>query len=95
MSSHFEDDNNDENINNQKFNDNVNKSLFVDEFSEMGFINPITGSPIINQGAIENDVSDVNNFMPSIIDDGEFLDTTADVLPNNLKHATCGKLSVK
>lgn len=57
------------------------------------FINPITGAPIFNQDNLDIAIS--NSFVPNSIDDGEFLDTTADVSPNSLKHATCGKLSVK
>lgn len=73
----------------------MNKSQ-IEIFLDEEFINPITGSPMINQDAgNNNDFFDQNEFLPSIIDDGEFLDTTADVSPNSLKHATCGKLSNK
>lgn len=86
--SHFEDVD-------ETFNESVNQSqieIFIDE----EFINPITGAPMINQDAVNNnDYIDPYEFLPSIIDDGEFLDTTADVSPNSFKHATCGKLSVK
>lgn len=88
--SHFEGVNGDQ----QKSSNDVNKTNSV-EFNDNGFINPITGAPIINQDAIDTEFLDANNFLPSIFDDGEFLDTTADVSPNSVKHATCGKLSVK
>lgn len=57
---------------------------------ESGFIHPITGAPISYQDNIDSD-----NFVINSIDFGEFMDSTADVSPNNLKHATCGVLSVK
>lgn len=81
-------------MDNQKFSDNMNKTQYA-EFTDNDFINPITGAPIINQDAIDTKFLDANIFIPSLLDDGEFLDTPADVSPNNLKHATCGKLSVK
>lgn len=88
--SHFES----VDVNNHKFDENMNRTQYI-ESTDSDFINPITGAPVINQDAIDYDFMDANNIMPSIFDDGEFLDTTADVSPNKLKHATCGKLSVK
>lgn len=64
-------------------------------FHDEDFLSPITGAPVINQDDDDGDFSDANVFIPNSIDDGEFLDTTADVSPNKLKHAMCGKLSVK
>lgn len=52
---------------------------------------PITGAPISYQD--NTDAS--TNFLANNIDFGEFLDDTADIYPNELKHAVCGKLTIK
>lgn len=53
--------------------------------------NAITGAPVSYQ---EN--SDAStNFLANNIDFGEFMDSTADIYPNKLKHAVCGKLTIK
>lgn len=52
---------------------------------------PITGAPISYQD--NTDAS--TNFLANNIDFGEFLDSAADIYPNKLKHAVCGKLSIK
>lgn len=53
--------------------------------------NAITGAPVSYQ-----DNSDVSNiFLANNFDDGEFMDSTADINPNKLKHAQCGKLTIK
>lgn len=69
-------------------NDTAANNLLLDE---SGFIHPITGAPI----SYQDDNTDNDNFVINSIDFGEFMDSTADVSPNNLKHATCGILSVK
>lgn len=51
---------------------------------------PITGAPVSYQDNI--DIS--THFSANNLDFGEFLDSTADISPK-LKHAVCGKLSVK
>lgn len=53
--------------------------------------NPITGAPVSYQD--NSDVS--NNFLANTIDFGEFMDSTADIHPNRLTHALCGKLTIK
>lgn len=58
---------------------------------DSGMIQPITGAPI----SYQDDNVDSDNFVINSIDFGEFMDSTADVSTNNLKHATCGILSVK
>lgn len=52
---------------------------------------PITGAPISYQD--NTDAS--TNYLANNIDFGEFLDSTADIYPNKLKHAVCGKLTIK
>lgn len=52
---------------------------------------PITGAPISYQD--NTDAS--TNFLANNIDFGEFLDSAADIYPNKLKHAVCGKLTTK
>lgn len=53
--------------------------------------NAITGAPVSYQ-----DNSDISNsFLANNIDFGEFMDSTADIIPNKLKHALCGKLTIK
>lgn len=52
---------------------------------------PITGAPISYQD--NTDAS--TNFLANNIDFGEFLDSAADIYPNKLKHAVCGKLTIK
>lgn len=52
---------------------------------------PITGAPISYQD--NTDAS--TNFLANNIDFGEFLDSAADIYPNKLKHAMCGKLTIK
>lgn len=80
----------------EQFTDDMNQTHF-EGFQDEVFLSPITGAPVINQDDDDDDgeFSDANIFIPNSIDDGEFLDTTADVSPNKLKHAMCGKLSVK
>lgn len=52
---------------------------------------PITGAPISYQ-----DNTDASaNFLANNIDFGEFHDSTADIYPNKLRHAVCGKLTIK
>lgn len=53
--------------------------------------NAITGAPVSYQD--NSDIS--NNFLANSIDFGEFMDSTADVYPEKLKHAVCGKLTIK
>ncbi|XP_055322099.1 thyrotropin receptor isoform X2 [Sitodiplosis mosellana] len=53
--------------------------------------NAITGAPVSYQD--NSDVS--NNFLANNIDFGEFMDSTADVDPDKVKHAVCGKLTIK
>lgn len=60
----------------------------LDEDNEI--ISPITGAPISYADDIDSD-----SFMSNGVDFGEFMDSTADVSPNNVKIATCGILSIK
>lgn len=63
------------------------------EYSSAIDKNPITGAPISYQESIDSDVT--NNFIVNNLDFGEFIDSTVDIHPNKLKHAICGKLTIK
>lgn len=54
----------------------------------------ITGAPISHQDSIDSDTS--NNFLTNNnLDFGIWMDSTADIHPNKLKHAICGILTIK
>lgn len=82
MISHFEDDAL------GSFDENVSIEYNVQSYSDRA---PITGAPISYQD--NTDAS--TNFLPNNIDFGEFHDSTADIYPNKLRHAVCGKLTIK
>lgn len=65
------------------------------ESEQESFLNPITGSPV---GIQEPDILDQDQqsaILRENFDFGEFHETTADVSPNSMMHALCGKLSNK
>lgn len=55
---------------------------------------PITGAPVSYQGYQEN-IENPTNFVSNNVDFGEFMDSTADIYPNKVTHAVCGKLTIK
>lgn len=52
---------------------------------------PITGAPV----SYQDNIDIPTNFLANNLDFGEFMDSTADIYPNKLKHAVCGKLTIK
>lgn len=50
-------------------------------------------SSLIYKNNIDSETS--TNYLGDNVDDGEFLDTTAEVMPNEIKQATCGDLITK
>lgn len=82
MFSHFEDDA----IGSFNENSSVEYSISIDD-------NAITGAPISYQDSIDSDIS--NNIANNNFDFGIWMDSTADIHPNKLKHAICGTLTIK
>lgn len=79
--SHFEDDN----VGYIGENSSIEYSVSLDS-------NPITGR-VTYSDHIDNEIS--NSFVMNNLDFGEFMDSTADIHPNKMKHAICGTLSIR
>lgn len=78
------------------FEDGVIGSVTENSSVEYSLSSSLDSSPITGAPGIHQDNSDVRtNFLENNIDFGEFMDFTTDVHPNNLKHAVCGKLTIK
>lgn len=71
--------------------DNASMEYIVSSSSDSSS-SPITGAPI---SFGPDDADPASNYLANNIDFGEFLDSAADIYPNKLKHAVCGKLTIK